>query len=63
MSAMRSIGARMVDKLHKVQLNDDSSADLEDRLDEIDAAIQRFGYYMNKVTEKDLAIKTEMSSN
>jgi hypothetical protein len=63
MSAMRSIGARMVDKLHEVQLNDDSSADLEDRLDEIDAAIQRFGYYMNKVTEKDLAIKTEMSSN
>jgi hypothetical protein len=63
MSAMRSIGARMVDKLHEVQLNDDSSADLEDRLDEIDAAIQRFGNYMNKVTEKDLAIKTEMSSN
>ena len=46
----------MVDKLHKVQLNDDQSANVDDRLDEIDAAIQRFDEYMTKVTEKDLAI-------
>ena len=60
---MRKLGAKMVDKLHKVQLQDDSSASIDERLLEIDSAIARFVVYMTKVADKEIEIESTRRSN
>lgn len=53
----------MVDKLHKVQLQDDSSASIDERLFEINSAIVRFGVYMTKVADKEIEIESTRRGN
>lgn len=60
---MRKLGVKMVDKLHKVQLQDDSSASIDERLFEINSAIVRFGVYMTKVADKEIEIESTRRSN
>ncbi len=60
---MRKLGVKMVDKLHRVQLQDDSSASIDERLFEINSAIVRFGVYMTKVADKEIEIESTRRSN
>lgn len=60
---MRKLGVKMVDKLHKVQLQDDSSASIDERLFEINSAIVRFGVYMTKVADKEIEIESTRRGN
>ncbi len=60
---MRKLGVKMVEKLHKVQLQDDSSASIDERLFEINSAIVRFGVYMTKVADKEIEIESTRRSN